>query len=63
MVTSLTEYVTVDKQLLKDILEEVGKLRKLADTLLPDTTIDVVEEEGETCSAEFVLEQKAHLQA
>jgi hypothetical protein len=61
VVTSLTEYVTVDKQLLKDILEEVGKLRKLADTLLPDTTI-VVEEEGEACSAEFVLEQKAHLQ-
>ena len=62
MVTSLTEYVTVDKQLLKDILTEVGKLRKLADTLLPDTTI-IVEEEVKTCSAEFAVEQKAHLQA
>jgi len=63
MVTSLTEYVQIDKCLLEAILREVGELRKLADTLLPvATTVGFEEEGGESCSVEFAVKQKELLQ-
>jgi hypothetical protein len=51
MVTSLTEYITVDKQVLEEILRELGEIKKLASTVV------TVVEEGVSCSDEFVSEQ------
>jgi len=55
-VISLTEYVTVDKQILEEILREVSELKKLAATPVPTTT--VIEEIRPLCSAELAVEQK-----
>jgi hypothetical protein len=60
-VINLTEYVQVDKQLLRDILKEVGELRKLADSLITTTTVD--EEVLRHCSAEPASEPIEHPQA
>lgn len=62
VVFSLTEYVQVDKQLLEDILKEVGALRKLADSLLPPVVVTDVAKEVGSCSVGLVVEQKVHLQ-
>jgi hypothetical protein len=53
-VINLTEYVQVDKQLLRDILKEVGELRKLADSLITTTIVD--EEVLRSCSVELEAE-------
>jgi hypothetical protein len=53
VVTSLTEYVQVEKQLLENILKEVGTLRKLA-----ASTPAVIEEVRSSCSAELAAEPK-----
>lgn len=55
-VVNLTvEYVQVDKQLLKDIIKEVGELRKLADSLITKAAVN--EEVFRSCLAESASEQ------
>jgi hypothetical protein len=54
-VINLTEYVTVDKQTLEEILREVGELKKLA---TPPITPAIIEEIMSACSAEPAAEQK-----
>ena len=52
MVSSLTEYVQVDKQALEEILKEVCELKKLAANLIPTT----IAKEATSCSVELVSE-------
>jgi len=60
MVTSLTEYVQVDKQVLEEILREVRELKKLATpTPTPSTLTAVIEGVKKvSCSAALASEQK-----
>jgi hypothetical protein len=52
-VINLTEYVQVDKQLLENIIKEVGDLRKLVDNL---TTTNTAKETVRVCSVELEAE-------
>ena len=52
-VISLAEYVSVDKQVLEEILRELGEIKKLA-----ATTISAIVEGAASCSVEFVSEPR-----
>jgi hypothetical protein len=54
VVTSLTEYVQIEKQVLEEILREVRELKKLAAT----TPTTIIEEVMTSCSVEPSVKPK-----